>query len=143
MMWLEALMSSMLVAFAILLLLAAPSQPPPMLGQASLIQLHDRAALLAEFGADAGPPPLAGKTLDDNALASLAFPAAEPFCYRWVWLEASQPSSFQPDDSAFTYAPSSCNQGSFRNSSFMRRIERGVWRQGGLKFLRVEQAPAQ
>ena len=132
----------MLVAFAILLLLSAPTLPPPMLGQAALIQLHDRAALLSEWGADAGPPPLAGKTLDGNALASIIFPTAEPFCYRWVWLDARQ-SSFQPDDSAFTYAPSSCNPDSFHNSSFMRRIERGVWRQGGLKFLRVEQAPAQ
>ncbi|VVB57653.1 Uncharacterised protein [uncultured archaeon] len=47
MMWLEALLSSMLVAFAFLLLLNSPAPTTHLQDAAALFQLEARAALLA------------------------------------------------------------------------------------------------
>ncbi len=158
MMWLEALLSSLLVAFAFMLLLSTPSHSSHLLDLASYFQLSDRAALLAEYGSDAGPAPLAGSgtpvsganplspaivagSRSDMELNTLVFPPSspEPFCYRWAWLEANSPASYLPADSDFFTPSLSCPPSAFHNASSMRSMQRGVWRQGKLQFLLLEQ----
>ena len=155
MMWLEALLSSILVAFAFLLLFNSPLPSTHLQDTAALLQLQDRAALLAEWGADAGPAPLAGQgqptpilgtVIDsraDSDLRALGFPPDKPlsFCYRWVWLAPTQSSSgLSPADYALSSpecAPAFSNASS--RSSDASICSRSKTRIGKRRSCRVRQ----
>jgi hypothetical protein len=152
MMWLEAFLSSLLVGFAVFLLLSTPNMPSANLDPILLIQLEDNALLLLEWGSDQGPSPLQGQGIptplvpalvgmrDDSSLAEMAFPKSlHSFCYRWAWLDPSSSAS-SLNDLDFAYSPS-CTSENFHNAAFIRAIEHGVWRGGRLQFLHIEQAP--
>ena len=146
MMWLEALLSALLVALAFTLLIHAPlAQSDPLSDTARYWSLSDRAAALAELGSDAGPSPLAGQTLDDDTLRAEVFSDAQAFCYRWQWLQPAprgsspsrSPSLSQP--TAAFYSDPICEPEFESPPAAQLSLERGVWRQGQLQFLRMDQ----
>ena len=142
MMWLEALLSSLLVALALVLLLhSPPAQIDPMSDAARYWALSDHAAALAELGADPGPAPLAGQALDDDSLRSEVFQNPQPFCYRWQWLAPTPQGSSEVALSSLSYSEDVCNSAFDPPPADLHTLERGVWRNGGLQFLRMEQAP--
>lgn len=142
MMWLEALLSSLLVALALVLLLhSPPMQTDPMSDAARYWSLSDRTAALAELGSDAGPSPLAGQTMDDDALASAVFPTPEPFCYRWQWLGPTPRGGPEENLSSPAYSDPACAAVFGAPAPTSLTLERGVWRNGRLRFLKVEQVP--
>lgn len=144
MMWLEALLSSFLVLLALVLLLNAPAASTnPMSDAAQYWELSDKTAALAELGADLGPSPLSGRTLDDDSLRAEIFQEPSPFCYRWQWLAPVPRGSPPAPLSSPVFSDSACLSVFSATPQNLRVIERGVWRQGRLQFLHVEQAPRQ
>ncbi len=140
MMWIEAVLASMLLLMAMLLLNQSPPPPAVLLGQLATWQLEDRSALLAEFGSDAGPGgmPPAPAALSDGDLASLVFSQSEPFCYAWAWLNES--NNFDAPQAYFSYSEDRCRADFSTPPAVIRSLRRGVWREGQLQFLYIEQA---
>jgi len=141
MMWLEALLSSLLLALALVLLLNSPVLSDPMSDAASYWELSDKTTALAELGADSGPTPLAGRALDDDSLRAEIFIEPTSFCYRWQWLSPSPQGQRADALSQLFFSDEACASAFNPSTKNLRVIERGVWRQGKLQFLRVEQAP--
>lgn len=118
MMWLEALLASLLVLAALSLSLQAPPPTHPLLEFASYQQLDDKAAALVEIQTRS-PLPLEG-----------VFDSTDAYCYRYLW----------SGERAFTYSSNVC-QSAFSLSSppIIRSVRRGGWKDGQLQWLAIEQ----
>ena len=141
MMWIEAVLASLLLLVA--MQLASQSNPPPpvLLNHLTTWQLEDRAALLAEFGSDAGLDGVSGAhaPASDADLRAAVFNQSEPFCYAWAWLNES--NSFDPSLAAYSYNEEGCRSVFDAHPATLRALRRGVWRSGQVQFLYAEQAP--
>ncbi len=139
MMWIEAVLASMLLGLTMLLLLQSPPASSPFLDQATTLQLEDRAALLIEFGSDPipGSQNLTNTALSDDLLKEKIFSSPQAFCYRWHW---SSTDSLAPDTAVY-YSDDTCSAVFDAHPATMRSISRGAWRNGSLQFLHLSQAP--
>ena len=144
-MWIEAVLASMLLVTAMLLLNQQPQYSSPLTDTLASWQLEDRLALLAEFGSDAGLQEGAGAgapagiPTSDSDLRRIIFNNPEPFCYRWAWLNES--NSFAKSDAEFHYSEDDCAPSFNSTPSTLRSLRRGAWRAKSLQFLLLEQAP--
>jgi hypothetical protein len=139
MMWIEAVLASVLLLTAMSLLSQPPPPAPVLLDRLAIWQLEDRAALLAEFGSDFGPHGVSNAAaLSDDNLAIIVFNQSEAFCYHWAWL--NEENSFDQSLASFSFSAPSCTAGFATNTTTLRALRRGVWRGGSLQFLYIEQA---
>ncbi len=141
MMWFEAVLASMLLVTAMLLLSQPPPQSAVLTENLATWQLEDRLAVMAELGSDHGLEGAAdaGVTMSDTDLRSVVFNQSEPFCYAWAWLNESNGFSNSAPD--FSYSEDDCASYFDANPPALRSLRRGVWRAGSLQFLLLEQAP--
>lgn len=140
-MWIEAVLASMLLLVAMLLLHQSPPPAAVLPDRLAIWQLEDRSALLAEFGSDSGFEGVSntGAPASDANLHDAVFNQSEPFCYAWAWLNES--NNFDPVQAEFSYSEPRCDADFAVHPTTLRALRRGVWREGRLQFLYIEQAP--
>lgn len=141
MMWIEAVLASLLLVVSMLLLSQLPPPAPVLLDRLAIWQLEDRAALLAEFGSDpgleGGPNAGAVASLSDADLALLVFNQSQAFCYCWTWL--NEGNNFDKAAASYSFSEPRCDAAFAANATTLRVLRRGVWRSGSLQFLYIEQ----
>lgn len=128
MMWIEALLSSLLLLALLTMTFGAP---PPSLALAQFAayqSLDDHAAALAEISSrrTMGAPIDTPFTMDPLALQSI-FSDSNSFCYRYKW--DAQPPAFSPH----------CDESAFHSPPSVRSVKIGAWVDHQLRFLTMEQ----
>lgn len=129
MMWLEALLSALLVLLIISLTFQSVPASNPMLEFYSYQQLQERALGVVEIESSADASDPISAVASSNALSSL-FADSAPFCYSLQW-DGESPKVFG--------APS-CVASLFSASSTpLRSISLGAFKEGKLRLLTLQQ----